>query len=197
GFQAFLVHPQLMEILESYRSDLFRLGSVEEHLEEMEPLFRLAHIISFNLQSVKPLSYAMHQQSPHGLESTSLCRLMQFAGMSCCSNVTHICGYDASIDDEKFYAMLVAQMMWYFIDGYARNKKDIFPTKDSHNITDYFNSFEVNLDTEALVFLESLSSFRWWVQLPNNQYIPCTLKDYQMAINNELPERWLRAVERL
>lgn len=197
GFQTFLVHPQLMEVLESFRADLFRLGHVEEYLEEMEPLFRLAHIMSFNLQSVKPLSYGMHQSSPHGLDSKHLCRLMQFAGMSFHSNITHICGYDASIDQENFYAMLAAQMVWYFIDGYARGRNDILPTKNLDKITDYFHSFEVSLDNEEMIFLESLSSYRWWVQLPNKQYIPCTLKDYQTATRNELPERWLRAVERL
>ncbi|MEY4098666.1 MAG: hypothetical protein RL170_1510, partial [Bacteroidota bacterium] len=37
---------------------------------------------------------------------------------------------------------------------------------------------------------------RWWMQTHNNQWAPCSYKDYLVASNNEIPERWLRALER-
>ena len=45
-------------------------------------------------------------------------------------------------------------------------------------------------------FLQSKRTGRWWMQLPNKKFIPCSYKDYVTASQNEIPERWLRAQER-
>jgi hypothetical protein len=34
------------------------------------------------------------------------------------------------------------------------------------------------------------------MQLPDKTFVACSDKDYNAAINNEIPERWLRAAER-
>jgi hypothetical protein len=34
------------------------------------------------------------------------------------------------------------------------------------------------------------------MQLPNKGFIACSQRDYALASNNEMPERWLRALER-
>ena len=50
-----------------------------------------------------------------------------------------------------------------------------------------------DFDTE---FLRSKITGRWWMQLPDGKFIPCSYRDYMLASQNELPERYLRAVER-
>jgi hypothetical protein len=34
------------------------------------------------------------------------------------------------------------------------------------------------------------------MQLHDGKYVACSYKDYMIACNNDIPERWLRAVER-
>jgi hypothetical protein len=34
------------------------------------------------------------------------------------------------------------------------------------------------------------------MQLPDERFIACSKIDYLIASNNEIPERWMRAVER-
>jgi hypothetical protein len=46
------------------------------------------------------------------------------------------------------------------------------------------------------IFLQSKKTGRWWMQLPNKNYIACSYNDYMLASHNEIPERWLRAQER-
>jgi hypothetical protein len=34
------------------------------------------------------------------------------------------------------------------------------------------------------------------MKLHSGEWMPCSYKDYLIASNNEIPERWLRALER-
>ncbi|MBD0279751.1 MAG: arginase, partial [Flavisolibacter sp.] len=43
---------------------------------------------------------------------------------------------------------------------------------------------------------QSKRTGRWWMQLPDKQYIACSHNDYLQASQNEIPERWLRIHER-
>jgi hypothetical protein len=45
-------------------------------------------------------------------------------------------------------------------------------------------------------FLQSKKTGRWWMQLPDGKYIACSHFDYLAASSNDIPERWLRAMER-
>jgi len=47
------------------------------------------------------------------------------------------------------------------------------------------------------VFLQSKRTGRWWMQLHDGEFVACSHKDYLYAGKNEIPERWMRAVERL
>ena len=46
------------------------------------------------------------------------------------------------------------------------------------------------------VFLQSKKTGRWWMQLPDERFVACSKLDYIIASNNDMPERWLRAIER-
>ena len=35
------------------------------------------------------------------------------------------------------------------------------------------------------------------MRLPDHSYVPCSYNDYLVASKDEIPERWLRAQERL
>jgi hypothetical protein len=82
-------------------------------------------------------------------------------------------------------------MLWYFIDGKSKSKTEAALT-DRHSFNEYHTVFN-EVDT---VFLQSKKTGRWWMQLPNQQFLACSADDYRNATLNEMPERWLRAQER-
>ena len=88
-------------------------------------------------------------------------------------------------------AKQISHMIWYAIDGrYKRNKEADFENKE------LFNEFQMIFSEIETVFLQSKKTSRWWMQLPDNKYIPCSYNDYLLASRNEIPERWFRAQQR-
>ena len=59
-----------------------------------------------------------------------------------------------------------------------------------------FNQFHIAFGDIETTFLQSKRTGRWWMQLPDQQFIACSYNDYILASSNEVPERWLRAQER-
>jgi hypothetical protein len=102
-----------------------------------------------------------------------------------------IYGYDASKDSQGLTALQIAQMLWYFIDGRNRCSKE-----SSLNEKQNFNEFHTVFAEIDTVFVQSKKTGRWWMQLPDKKLIACSYKDYLIACNNEIPERWLRSQER-
>jgi hypothetical protein len=51
GFQSYFVHPRLLETMDKLRFDCFRVGIVKENIEEMEPVIRNSHMMSFDISA--------------------------------------------------------------------------------------------------------------------------------------------------
>lgn len=191
GFQSYFVHPHMLETMDKLRFDCFRLGNVKEQLEEMEPVIRNSDLLSFDIAAIKnsdaPASYC----SPNGFSGEEACTLMRYAGMSNHISSMGIFGYDAGKDIQNLTALQIAQMIWYFIDGKNRGRQEsLISDKQS------FNEYHTVFAEVGTVFLQSKKTGRWWMQLPDKKMIACSYKDYIVASNNEIPERWLRAQER-
>ena len=102
-----------------------------------------------------------------------------------------IYGYDAAADTQSLTALQIAQLIWYYIDGYHRGKSES-SLSDRHN----FNEFHTTFTETDTVFLQSRKTGRWWMQLPDQRFIACSADDYVNASHNNIPERYLRALER-
>lgn len=191
AFQSYFVHPRLLETLDKLHFDCYRLGQVRENISEMEPVLRSSQLVSFDISSIQNSSAPANHYCPNGLSGEEICTLTQFAGMSPQLSSIGIYGYNPKKDQHHLTAMQIAQMIWYLIDG--MQKKKIEPElNDRAQFIEYHTCFS---DINSL-FLQSKRSGKWWMQLPDQQFIPCSQKDYQMASRNEMPERWLRAQER-
>ena len=57
---------------------------------------------------------------------------------------------------------ILAQMIWYFIDGYTKRKDEITP--DIEHCTKYNVSFEDGKN--EIIFYKSQKSGRWWMECP-------------------------------
>ena len=103
-----------------------------------------------------------------------------------------------------FDANLVAQMIWYFIEGYENRKKD-YPIGSKASYTKYLVSIDDFKD--EIVFYKSDKSGRWWMEVPypkvqgakfqRHLLVPCDYDDYKNALTNEMPNLWWRTFEKL
>lgn len=204
GYQTYYVGQQAVELMSKLFFETYRLGVFKADLTELEPIIRNADILSFDLSSIRHSdSPASSFSSPNGLNGEEACQAMFYAGMSDKMAGLGLYEYNPSREVEGQSASLMAQMIWYFVEGLANRKNDI-PSADNISFITYRVSVSGN-DLE-LVFLKSKKSDRWWIEFPMPEgrdffskklYIPCSYRDYEVACNNELPERWWQTLQKI
>jgi hypothetical protein len=101
-------------------------------------------------------------------------------------------------------AHLVAQMIWYFIDGYYKRYQD-FPFRKKGDYLKYRVSIKEHKN--EIVFYKSKRSDRWWMEVPyptqkklkfeRHCLVPCSYKDYEAATREEVPDRWWQSYQKL
>ena len=98
-------------------------------------------------------------------------------------------------------SQLVAQMIWYFLEGFKSRKNELNPNID--NCIKYTVAFNDN-ETE-IEFFKSNASGRWWMGVPfknsqsgmiDNYFVACSYNDYEKASKGEIPSRWLKTYNR-
>jgi arginase family enzyme len=191
AFQSYYVHPRMLETMDKLRFDCYRVGSVKENIDEMEPVIRNSNMLSFDISAIASAYAPANSISPNGLNGEEACVLMRYAGMSPHVNSIGIYGYHAEHDRDDLTAKQIAHMLWYVLDGRSRGKREA-----SLDEKDSFNEYHTAFAEVETTFLQSKKTGRWWMQLPDKKFIACSYKDYLLASSNEIPERWLRAQER-
>jgi len=193
GFQSYYAHPKMLETLDKMRFDFFRLGKAREHIEDMEPVLRSSNMFSFDINTVRYSdSPANVDGSPNGFTGDEACMLTRYAGMSNNLSSFGIYGYESADDVHQMSAKLIAQMIWYFVDGYLVRKTEATLVEREE-----FIMFNVAFTDNDTIFLKSKRTNRWWMKLPNGVFVPCSYNDYVLASKGDIPERWLREQERL
>jgi arginase family enzyme len=150
GFQSYYVHPRMLETMDKLRFDCFRVGTVKEHIEEMEPVIRNCSIMSFDISAIANSFAPANHLTPNGLNGEEACVLMQYAGMSPNMTSVGIYNYRPEFDVEHLTAKQISQMLWYFLDGFSRNKREA-KLEDRES----FNEFHLALAEVDTVFLQS------------------------------------------
>jgi formiminoglutamase len=193
AFQSYYAHPRMVETLDKLRFDFYRLGKVRENIEDMEPVLRISNLFSFDMSAVRYSDAPANiNGSPNGLNGEETCLLTRYAGMSDALTSFGIYGYNHLDDTHEMTAKLIAQMIWYFVDGYLVRRTEAKLTDH-----DEFMLFNVSFTDNDTVFIKSKRTNRWWMKLPDQSYVPCSYNDYLIASNDGIPERWLREQERL
>jgi hypothetical protein len=185
------VHPALLETIDKLGFDCYRAGRLKEDINEVEPVIRNAKLFAFDIAAIQNSHAPANYLSPNGFDGAEACSVMRFAGMGH-ATTTGIYGYLPQQDIHSLTAKQISHMLWYFIDGVQKIKNEEEPSADNDNFLHFKMAFG-DFDAE---FLRSKITNRWWMQLPDGKFIPCTYKDYIAASQNEMPERWLRAIER-
>lgn len=191
AFQSYFVHPRMMETLDKLHFDCFRVGMVQEMMEEMEPPIRHTDMMSIDINAIKNSDSPASKLSANGLTGTEACTLVRYAGMSNKLSSIGIYGYRVEEDKHELSALQIAQMLWYFVDGFNKKKQDVLP-EETASFIEYHTAF-AQVET---TFIQSKKSKRWWMKMPDERWVACSYKDYLEASSNQVPERWLRVQER-
>ncbi|MCD6111808.1 MAG: formimidoylglutamase [Bacteroidales bacterium] len=206
GYQTYFTNPYTVKLMNNLLFDIYRLGHIRENIKETEPLVRNADILSFDISSVRQSDAPGNSNaSPNGFYGEEICQIIRYAGLSNKLSSIGFYEYNPEFDNKNQTAHLIAQMIWYFIDGFYNRKHD-FPDKDNDdNFVKYIVT--VNNDDYRIIFLKSKTTNRWWIDLRGNKkikpkykqhyIIPCSHKDYQTACDGELPDRWWKAYQKL
>lgn len=198
GYQSYYNPADEIALLDKLYFDAFRLGEITRDVSLVEPVTRDADIITLDISAIKnaELSYK-GSNSPNGFDGREICAISRYAGIS--NRVSSFGIFEVyDLEESPAAAMLLAQVVWYFIEGvnYRIDDGDAGSEKD-------YKTYSVPVEDEVLVFKKSLKTERWWVELPyisesNNKLkrhtlLPCTYQDYENACNQEIPERWYKA----
>lgn len=204
GYQRYFVSREDVALMERLRFDSCRLGVVQEDILKCEPLVREAGIVSIDMAAVRfSDAPGCRHASPNGLTGKEICMIARFAGAA--SHVTSfgIYEYNPSCDIAEQSARLIAEMMWYFMEGFSLRRDDQ-PDLMQDNFTQYI--VEIQQCLYQIRFYESKISHLWWMEVPcsdkKSKYermylIPCSKEDYETACMDELPERWLKTYQKL
>lgn len=201
AYQYPLVGNKYLDELASYHYELFRLSEVRENISTVEPAIRASHMLSFDVGSVRQSDApGSHHPLPSGLHAEEACRLARFAGLSPALQVLGFYEYNPAFDQHGQTAHLIAQAIWYFLEGYADRYQE-HPILDEQAFYKYITT--VTAKAYQLVFFKSKYTGRWWMELPpeqdQNSYgpiVPCAYEDYLAATWNNLPDRWLRYLQK-
>lgn len=205
GHQSYFVSSEKVELVEKLYFDAYRLGQIQQKLEEAEPIIRNADFVSFDISSVRQSEAPANKNaSPNGFYGEQACQLARYAGIS--DKLTSIGFYEVNpeLDINNQTVHSVAQMIWYFMEG-VNNRKNDFPIGSRENYTKYVVS--ILEGKHDLVFYKSDKSDRWWIDVPYPSHnkikfdrhllVPCTYSDYQTACNNEMPDKWWQTFQKL
>lgn len=201
GCQSHFMLPEDWKLLEQRHYDVVRLGAARSNPEIMEPVIRDADLLAFHIEALRQSDApGQSNPSPGGFTMEEACQISRYAGMSDKLKSFGIFGYHQAWDLRDQTAQVVAQMIWYCLEGYYQRKGDFPATTDG--LTEYV--VDMKDDEGALVFWKSEKSGRWWFQLAvkagrkpqRHRLVPCTYDDYRMACRNELPDRLIHAMQR-
>jgi arginase family enzyme len=202
GYQSHFVNSRLLKFISDQFHFSYRLGYIRSKIKEVEPIFRDADIIGLNISSVRQSdAFGQQDPSPNGYYGEEICQLARYAGLSTKLTSFGIYDYNSAADINSQTANLIAQIIWYFIDGFI-NRTVEYPYESEKD----YKKFIVNLDNikQELIFYKSEKTNRWWVEVPaiksdSSKYIliSCTYEDYVEAGNGDIPERWLKTFQKI
>ncbi|PHK28414.1 arginase, partial [Nostoc linckia z16] len=195
GYQTYYNSQEEIDLIEKLYFDAYRLGEVSATPSIAEPVFRDADIVSLDMTAVESSSSGnVVNFFPNGFSGKEICTLARYAGIS--DKVSSFGIFNHSSTRQE--AALIAQVMWYFIEG-VHYRSNEYPFGSKENYIRYI----VPMEDEELVFYKSDRTDRWWIEisnvshfnnkLKNNSLLPCTYDDYLNACDGGIPERLWKA----
>ena len=198
GYQTYYNAQEEIDLIEKLYFDAFRLGEATSDITHLEPVLRDANLVTIDISSLSASALGSHSHKyPNGFDGREICAIARYAGLSDKVSSFSLCELQGKTQNDTT-AMLVAQILWYFIEGitYRRAEHTISAKKE-------FIKYQVPIEDEVLIFYKSPLSGRWWIEIPffsdidtklnRRTLLPCNNQDYLDACNQEIPHRWWKA----
>ena len=192
-----------LELFEKLFFDVCRLGEFNADFRKAEPHLRNADLLSIDFNSIKASETGLIGALPNGFYAEQICQIAKYAGISDKLSSLGIFNHHSN-SSTPLADHLLAEIIWYFTDGYAERKAD-FPVGSKKDYTQFIVTME-NMDND-IIFYRSNKSDRWWLEVPyppqegmkyeRHHLIPCDHADYEKAMNNELPDLWWKTYQKL
>jgi formiminoglutamase len=205
GYQTYFVDQEALKLMKNLMFDTYRLGILRDNLEEAEPVVRNADLMTVDVSSVRFSDAPGNgNATPNGFYGEEICQVIRYAGQS--DKLTSLGFYETNpqFDRNGQTAHLVAQMIWYFIEGFYNRPHD-FPFKNEDDYMRY--RVTITDHKEELTFYKSKKTDRWWMEIPlqseqrikyqRHYLVPCSYQDYQTACTNDIPDRWWMVYQKL
>lgn len=206
GYQSYFVDKEAVNLMSKLHFDVYRLGNIRSDMKLAEPLVRNSDLLSFDIGAIRNSDAPGNANaSPNGFYGEEACQIARYAGIS--DKLSSIGFYELNpeLDVNNQSSHLVAQMIWYFIEGYSHRKHD-FPHIQKKDYKKYHTA--IDEVEEGIVFYQSKKSGRWWMEVPlaENQdedkykrhfMVPCSYEDYLNASENNVPDRWWQVFQKL
>lgn len=203
GSQQFYLSPAQLNLFDELYFDCLRLGELQQNLKLAEPYLRNTDILSIDLSCLRVSDYdSTDENGPNGFFANELCQLTRYAGIS--DKLTSFGVYNLRNNLSESEAELVAQLLYFAVDGFAKRKKD-YPVGTKKDYTKY-SVFHEELN-HNLVFYKSPKTERWWLEVPypplkdfkfeRHNLVPCDYEDYITAQKGLIPDLWWKTYRKL
>lgn len=205
GYQTYFVEQEAIDLMRNLFFDSYRLGVVHPDIPLTEPLLRNADMLSFDISAIRQGDAPGNANAtPNGFYGEEACQIARYAGLSDKISSVGFFEMNPSFDREGQTSHLLAQIIWYFIDGFYHRQEEQ-PVAGSDAFVRY--NVQVSGFDEGVVFFKSKTTTRWWMEVKcadnvrekyrRHYIIPCAADDYQTALFNEIPDRWWQAYQKL
>lgn len=201
GFQTYLNDQQVINRFLKKRSELLRIGEVRQAMYLTEPLFRDSDVSIFDISAVRQSDApGTAMSSPNGFYGEEICLLARYAGISDSLKIFGLFEVNPELDVRSQTAALGAQIIWFFLEGFSQKQYEtqVLGNNDSGR----FIFYHVRLTDlpDDMIFIKSNLTERWWMELHDSEgesrYVSCSHDDYLKANRNEVPDRWVKAIEK-
>ena len=191
GYQNHLAGEKLMEKLKGLGGHI-RLGQLRDNIQQAELILRSSDVLSFDMGALKYTEApSTHQKNPNGLRGEEACQLARYAGLGQQMKAFGLFGAKPGAENCITYS-LAAEIIWYFLEGVSCRRQSKKRTV-----------YKVQIDglDHPVVFLHEPNTDRWWFKVQSIHgetiEIACSKEEYNQAADNEIPERWLKFVQKM
>ncbi len=191
GYQQHLTGEQLIKNTTDNCNHL-RLGELRYDNKHAELLLRNSNVLSFDMGALKNSSISgTNQRRVNGLEGEEACQLAHYAGLSPRLSVFGLFETDNEKKDGTASA-IAGEIIWYFLKGVSARKQS--GTRTAYKV-------EIEGMDQPVVFRHERELNRWWFDVRSISgeiiEIACSEDEYKQAASNEIPERWLKFLQKM
>lgn len=199
GYQTYFVAQEELDLMDQLNFDVQRLGKLTESISESEPELRKSDMVVLNLESIQSSDFkSSNELSPNGFSSREICALARYSGIN--NKVRSFGVYNFKAKNILSDDLLMAEILWYFIEGKNRASASI----DFEDQTSY-ETFYVQIPEQDLIFYHDIMAEQWWLELTQldeieskgHQVVPCSKNDYELSLKGKIPDRWWRSYKKL